>query len=679
MSDPTWRHPRFLDVMASEGIMTMSDQRPGDGTLAAGDIARLAGVGKAAVSNWRRRYQDFPDPVGGTSRNPVFSLAEVEAWLRRHGKRVEIAPVDRVWQWARTLVDDLRLGDLVGYMGALLVLIQREPQEWKRLGGLTDRRLCRALVSALTSGVPELPGELPDRFESEWVAVLRAVADLAVKEGCAETFGVLCERYQEANSRRLLVIPGELADLMVRLAEVSGGTALDPACGIGELLLASHAAGSTRLCGQDANDTAARIAACRLLLGKANATVATGSALREDAFSNESVDAVVCNTPHGERELGYDELAQDTRWDFGLPPRGEPELAWVQHCLARVRPGGLVVMTMPPAVASRRSGKRVRANLLRAGALRAVVSLPQGATAPGSAKDLWILRRPTDDDPAPTHLLLIEAHDLCQIEPAWRAYLAEPETEELPGRSRSVRLVDLLDDEVDVAPARWLALGSWGAAGAELPAIRDRWHEVAASLPTLLPSLSSRAREVPMTTVGELIKAGMIVVHQAPVRMRTDVGDQPVLTLADLRKGRGPTGRSTAEPGHVVLQRDDVVLSMLMREPTAQVVTEEGALLGPQLLLFRVDPEWLDPHFLAGCLQVAASSGAALASSTSSRLDPRRAILPRLPLPEQCEYGEAFRRLLAFRATLREFVELGEQLARLAGAGLADGSLQPDG
>lgn len=672
------RPRRVLDV--SEGIMTMSDQRPGDGTLAAGDIARLAGVGKAAVSNWRRRYQDFPDPVGGTSSNPVFSLAEVEAWLRRHGKRVEIAPVDRVWQWARTLVDDLRLGDLVGYAGALLVLAQREPEEWTRLAGLTDRRLGRALVSALTAEVPELPGQLPDRFEPEWVAVLRAIADLAVKEGYAETFSVLCERYLEANSRRLSVVPAELAALMVRLAEVSGGTALDPACGLGELLLASQAAGSTRLCGQDANDTTARIAACRLLLGRANATVAAGSALREDAFSEESVDAVVCNTPHGEREWGYDELAQDTRWEFGLPPRGEPELAWVQHCLARVRPGGHVVMTMPAAVASRRSGKRIRANLLRAGALRAVVSLPQGATAPGSVKDLWVLRRPRDDDPAPTHLLLVEAKDLSQVEPAWRAYLAEPESEDLPGRSRSVRLVDLLDDEVDVAPTRWLALGSWGGAGEEFPSVRDRWHEVATSLPTLLPSLSSRERDVPMTTVGELVKAGMVVVHQAPVRMRTDAGDQPVLTLADIRKGRGPTGRSTLEPGHVVLQRDDVVLSMLMREPTVHVVTEEeGALLGPQLLLFRADPEWLDPHFLAGCLQVAASSGAALASSTSSRVDPRRAIVPRLPLAEQREYGEAFRRLLAFRAALRESVELGEQLIRLAGAGLADGSLRPGG
>ena len=39
------------------------------------------------------------------------------------------------------------------------------------------------------------------------------------------------------------------------------------------------------------------------------------------------------------------------------PARTESELAWVQHCLAHVRDGGTVVLLMPPAAASRRSGE----------------------------------------------------------------------------------------------------------------------------------------------------------------------------------------------------------------------------------------------------------------------------------------------------------------------------------
>lgn len=63
----------------------------GNGTeVTAADIARLAGVGRAAVSNWRRRHADFPKPVGGTETSPAFALGEVEEWLRHQGKLAEV-------------------------------------------------------------------------------------------------------------------------------------------------------------------------------------------------------------------------------------------------------------------------------------------------------------------------------------------------------------------------------------------------------------------------------------------------------------------------------------------------------------------------------------------------------------------------------------------------------------
>ena len=38
--------------------------------VSAADIARLAGVSRGTVSNWRRRHADFPAPRGGTEANP---------------------------------------------------------------------------------------------------------------------------------------------------------------------------------------------------------------------------------------------------------------------------------------------------------------------------------------------------------------------------------------------------------------------------------------------------------------------------------------------------------------------------------------------------------------------------------------------------------------------------------
>ncbi|WP_206308893.1 hypothetical protein [Streptomyces sp. A1136] len=49
-------------------------------------VARMAGVTRAAVVNWRRRHGDFPEPVAGTDVRPQFDRPQVVAWLLAHDK-----------------------------------------------------------------------------------------------------------------------------------------------------------------------------------------------------------------------------------------------------------------------------------------------------------------------------------------------------------------------------------------------------------------------------------------------------------------------------------------------------------------------------------------------------------------------------------------------------------------
>lgn len=53
------------------------------------EVAKLAGVTRAAVANWRSRFQDFPKPVADLAAGPVFNLGQVRAWLRK--RRVPMA------------------------------------------------------------------------------------------------------------------------------------------------------------------------------------------------------------------------------------------------------------------------------------------------------------------------------------------------------------------------------------------------------------------------------------------------------------------------------------------------------------------------------------------------------------------------------------------------------------
>ncbi|MEU4835184.1 N-6 DNA methylase [Streptosporangium sp. NPDC023615] len=627
-------------------------------TVNAGDIARLAGVGRAAVSNWRRRHEDFPQPVGGTASSPLFSLPEVAGWLRANGKSFEVSLGDLVWQRMRTSVDDLRLGELVARVGAFLLFLRRAPADWRDHG---VKSLTRA--AEVTT---DLPGSADPRLED--LTLLRLVAEFAAERGPLEAFEFLCERYVEAHSRQLSVTRGDVAALMVRLTTGSGGVVLDPACGVGTLLLGADAVKHRRtvLAGQEINETSALITAVRLLLRGAGARVVAGDSLREDGLADRTADAVVCDPPFNERVWGHEDLAGDPRWEYGLPPRGESELAWVQHCLAHVRPGGLVAILMPAAAAGRRPGKRIRGNLLRAGALRAVVTL-----APGGP-DLWMLRRPDGGRP-PSRLLVVDAsEDLSVVEPAWRSYLDDPEAEP-SGHGRTVRIIDLLDDEVDLTPARHRPQQGGPDFLRDFTDALDRFRATSATLPDATPVLEplSERQDLPTTTVGELAKAGLITILQAPPRMSAGDGPLPVLTADDTAAGASPSGRTVLDPALVMIRPGDVVTSVL---GAVRVITQSGAALGPQLTLYRVDPQRLDSAFLAGFLR---SADGTRVHAGSSRLDVRRARVPMLPLADQRMYGTAFRELFELEDRLRATRTLGETLIRLGFDGLVDGHLRP--
>ncbi|MFC7980149.1 hypothetical protein ACFUT3_33570 [Streptomyces cinereoruber] len=50
------------------------------------EAARMAGVGRAAVVNWRRRHDDFPAPAAVTDVHPRFDRSAVVSWLLAHDK-----------------------------------------------------------------------------------------------------------------------------------------------------------------------------------------------------------------------------------------------------------------------------------------------------------------------------------------------------------------------------------------------------------------------------------------------------------------------------------------------------------------------------------------------------------------------------------------------------------------
>ncbi|MCR8579834.1 N-6 DNA methylase [Streptomyces sp. Isolate_219] len=721
----------------------------GTAEVTAAGIARLAGVGRAAVSNWRRRHADFPKPVGGTETSPAFALHDIEQWLRDQGKLAEVPLRERVWQ--QLVGHPSGTAAALRQAGAVLLLVHERPAVWQQLRTAADDAELTGVLPAMLDAVlaarlgPEHPVRgLTREALAPSAALVRAAGDLAAADGAAEAYAFLLGRHLDANPRQYTLTPPGPAALMAELAASAGPlrTVLDPACGAGGLLTAAQERagqepgdgtdsdgtdgaedavsqadapeGPVTLHGQEADPDLAALTALRLALRTPGVRVRAADTLRADAFPDLAADAVLVHPPFNERNWGHDELAYDPRWEYGFPARTESELAWVQHALARLRPGGTAVLLMPPAAASRRSGRRIRADLLRRGALRAVIALPAGAAPPnGVPLHLWVLRKPGGGRPPVPQLLVVDTADLATGTPAgrdkpdwqsvhdtaveaWQTFDREGGIEERPGVRRSLAAIDLLDDDVDLAPARHLPPPTAAGGPAELARVRERLTATLARTTELTPRPAAgdtvpgpATARWPLTTVGELARSGALVLRAGGAgTASSELGDVPaVLTDHDVIGGGAPSGALPEAPASgpaeepVLVHEGDVVVPVLGGGAIARVVDEAtaGAALGRHLTLLRPDPAALDPWFLAGFLRGTANTRQASSyASTATRLDVRRLQLPRLALAEQRRYGQRFRDLAAFEEALRLASRLGEQLVQGLHDGLTDGSVAPD-
>ena len=50
------------------------------------EIAEMAGVTGAAVTNWTKRKKDFPKPIAEIRSGKLYNMSDVEAWLEKHNK-----------------------------------------------------------------------------------------------------------------------------------------------------------------------------------------------------------------------------------------------------------------------------------------------------------------------------------------------------------------------------------------------------------------------------------------------------------------------------------------------------------------------------------------------------------------------------------------------------------------
>ncbi|MFF1912312.1 N-6 DNA methylase [Streptomyces sp. NPDC058239] len=473
--------------------------------VTAAQIARLAGVTRAAVANWRRRHDNFPAPVGGTAAGPLFSLEEVETWLAGQRKGRGVSPEVALWQALRAAYGDDMTTALVD------------------VGGYLVHAEGNALQDSLREVVDQLAAErtAPQLFED---LINRFIASVG-RSGA-----------QAVSSPRLV-------RAFTHFAGPVKGLVYDPACGAGSLLFAVAGAESSSRAGQEISTGLVHLARLRARLAGGHETrLEAGDSLREDQHPGLRAQLVVCEPPLGQTDWGREELLIDSRWELGAPPRAEGDLAWLQHCYSHTAPGGRTLIALTPSAAYRRSGRRIRTELVRRGALASIVALPAGlATSHNQPLLLWELRRPSTTDEAVRSVRMV---DLTENDP-------DGPLEPAAGQVTHVPLIDLLREDVDLSPSAYVTAAQPDYP-AEYLALRAELEQQLCELAELLPSLppgpgTGSLDDFPAVGVGDLIQAGLVHTEENEAVSTSDQLDTDY--LRGFLRSAGNTRRNTSTTG----------------------------------------------------------------------------------------------------------------------------------
>lgn len=208
--------------------------------------------------------------------------------------------------------------------------------------------------------------------------------------------------------------PKSIVTLIVEMLEPYSGRVYDPAMGSGGFFVSSdkfiegHAKEQhydpaeqkkhISVYGQESNPTTWKLAAMNMAIrgidfnfGKKNA-----DSFLDDQHSDLRADFVMANPPFNTKDWWSESLAEDARWKYGTPPKGNANFAWMQHMLYHLAPTGSMALLLANGSMSSNTNNEgeIRKSLVEEDLVECMVALPgQLFTNTQIPACIWFLTR----------------------------------------------------------------------------------------------------------------------------------------------------------------------------------------------------------------------------------------------------------------------------------------------
>src|SRR5262249_12097960 len=140
----------------------------------------------------------------------------------------------------------------------------------------------------------------------------------------------------------------------------------------------THRKADISIYGQESNYTTWRLAKMNLAIRGIDGQIAHGDTFHNDRHPDLRADFILANPPFNVSDWGGERLREDKRWQYGVPPAGNANFAWVEHIVYHLSPSGVAGFVLSNgSMSSNQSGEgEIRKNLIEAQLVDCMVALP---------------------------------------------------------------------------------------------------------------------------------------------------------------------------------------------------------------------------------------------------------------------------------------------------------------